>query len=794
MLSVIFPVFIFLGSVNKVYSPADHIHCEWFCTITAKSPQTAYEMEIWFNVSKRIDQKCVANTSYRNLQNTTTTGYVFVLLSRKERDYHDGFSFMPFDAMTALEHVFQTEQMNNKAMKNVSCLLQPMANGAEMTVSNGLNALNSLRFYISFDNQSWNIPFAGYVHLEENYIISAGFSNENVSEDYELTLTSVYHVLSLLIRIGYVIYFPLCLTLFCHTLKKIKIKNNNRREPENCRQRPTEEHYLGPSAGKHRSGEIETAAASQRVTNSGTESEMNDDVDVIDVDGPASPVGIRNFFSNKVFLNKANSNEKEWKKVCYRMVQFVVLIMFPLSILLWVDAFVFLIPRLFSQGFTNLPSPYLTKLVFTFVFKIEPGLFWFVFVYCGQMLYVCADPSSLTIKPSFIHRKHIVCFFKTLLIPTNQWSICDECKKIKALEVSSIPDKIQLYFQSFGWETLKRNWKDVYENPVKKSSSGNQEYLPVTFEDSSSTNQVRSFSFVRELLKSLQFIVVTFVDWVISQPIVSRCRGGCQYRSNCCGNKWVKALFLFVVKLLKLFLFLVVTFVDWVISQPIVSLCLGGCQFRSTGNYCGNKLAKALSLFVEFVLICSSIAYVAYISYCCSLSLQIAIESLFISGMKYPIETLSSVIICVLTWHYIWMLYSFFTNNYFGLLAKLFDICREHHRNEMKDYTIGYKMYIPKKLFGCACDKFEPVTENLKKLGLRLLLYTICLFFIFSFVYGTKYPKKVVLPAASTLLVVLHPVLWDFLRKRDEEKGPKNSSREEKLRNFAYAYFMGKIE
>ena len=760
MLSVIFPVFIFLGNVNKVYSPTDHIHCEWFCTIAAKSPLTVYKMEMWFNVSKRIDQKCVANTLYRSLQNTTTTGYVFVLFSRKERDYHDGFSFMPFDAMTALEHVFQTEQMNNAAMKNVSCLLQPMANRAEMTVSNGLNALNSLRFYISFDNQSWNIPFAGYVHLEGNYHISVGFSNGNVSEDYELTLTTVYRVLSLLIRIGYVIYFPLCLTLFCHTLEKIKIKNNNGREPENCRQGPTEKHYLGPSAGKHRYEKVETAAASQRVTNSGTESEMNDDVDVIDVDGPASPVGIRNFFSNKVFLNKANSNEKQQKKVCYRMVQFVILIMFPLSILLWVDAFVFLIPRLFSQGFTNLPSPYLTKLMFTFAFKIEPVLLLFVLFYGWKMLLVCAYPSSVTIYPSFIHRKHIVCFCKTLFISTNQWSICDECKEIKALEVSSIPDKIQHYFQSFSWETLKRNWKDFYGNPVKKSSSGNEEYSPATFEESSSTNQVKGFPFLRGVVKSInRENFFSFVRWVG-----------------------------------KLLLLIIMTLVDWVISKPIVSLCLGGSSRWFTVTWFESKRAKALFLFGGFALNCGSIVWVAYISYCCSLSLQIAIESLLISGMKYPIETLSSVIICVITWHYIWMLYSFFTNNYFGLLGKLFDICREHHHNEMKDYTIGYKMYIPKKLFDCACDKFEPVTENLKKLGLRLLLYSICLFLLFSFVYGTKYPKNVVLPATSTFLIVLHPLLWDFLRKRDEEKGPKNSSREEKFKILAKDYFMGKID
>ena len=696
MLYVSFLVFIFLANVNKVSSPRDAKHCEWFCTNTAKTPLTAHKMEVRLNISKLIVQKCV----YRNLENTTTTGYVFV---SPLRDYQDGFSFMQFTTTTALEHTFQTEQLH-KTATNVSCLLQPLSNQAEMNVSNGIDALNSLRFYISFDNRSWNKPFVGYVHLETNYHISAGFSNGNVLEDYELALTSFCHVLIRLIMIGYMIFFALVLTSFCNTRKKIESNNQSVREPEEGNDhtksdsssllgtgREGQEHEDGPiqdQGGVYElrmtrsnearrisvpfqlpieeppsgsSNDMKTVAASQTVAKIATVSKKGDNyVDLIDV----SPVSIRSFFSDYVFLNKEISSKGEWNEVCYPMVRFVILNTFPISILLWVDVFVFWIPGLFFQGVTNLPSPYLTESVFTFAFKKHLGIFVCAFVFTLRMFCMCFEPPS---------------------------------------KVCSIPDNIQQNFQSFGWETLKKNWEHA--------SGKEAENCPFP-------------------LQLVSFIVETVKDCIISLPIVSLCHGGCWYTVH-----WFK-----------------------------------------------NELAKALVLFLEFASVCMSIAWVAYISYCSFLSLEIAIESLLIGGMKYPIETLSAVAIYVLTRESIWKLYSLFTNIYVKLLDKLFKICWKHHCNEMKKYTIGKKTYLPKNLFDKACNEFEPVSKNFKKLVWYLFLYTICLFFLFSIIFGTKYPKKAVLPAAVTIIIVLRALIWEL----SFEESYKASD----LRNLADAHSM----
>ena len=823
MLSKILLFLIFLGNVDKVSSPIDK-RCEWFCKTTAKIPQTADKMEVWLNISKRIDQKCAANKLYRNLQNTTTTGYVFV---SSLRDYHDGFSFVQFTTTTTLEHTFQTEEINKTAM-NVSCLLQPKSNQAEMAVSNGLDALNSLRFYISFDNQSWNIPFVGYVHLETKHYISVG-SNENVSEDHELTMTSFDYILSWLIRIGYITFFPQVLTWFCHTLKKINKKYRGRGPEESdfhassvssslsattskarehddeCydkgnpvlqqtlsvvpsiikaeNKRNKETQFPEPPAESHRSEDMETADSASKAENkrdketqfpeppaeshrsedmetadSASESEMGGDyVDVIDVGGPGSPVGIRSFLS-KFFLNMTNTNEEKWKNVRNGIVRFVILIMFSLSILPWIDVFVLGMPGLFLRGSTNMPSPFLTELVFTFAFKKCPGLFACAFVFfIVRMFFLSFVSSPSTTVPSFIHRKHLICFLSTsdvfkVLFPNYHLSVCEECDEIEASEssnVSSIPHKIQQYLQTFRRETLKRNWKDVSEKLVKQLLFGNQEHLPVPGKESSSSecwkdesgNQVKNSPIVKYVLAFVLFIVVTAVDCIISLPIVSLCHGGCWYTVN---------------------------------------------RFE-------NKFVEALLLLLEFVCIFFSIVWAVYFSYCCSSSLQIAIGSFIISGIKYPIETLSSLSIFILTWHSIWMLYNFFTNDYFSLLAQLSDICSKDHHNEMVDYTIEYKMYIPKDLFNLACEKFKPVTENLRKLVRKLFLYTILYVIIFSFVGGTKFSKKSVLPPTVAFLIIFHPSLWDFLKKRGEEETAKKSDMEKQLKNLADAYFNKKI-
>lgn len=707
MLSVIFLFLIFLGKVNKVSSPTDK-HCEWFCTITSKSTQTADKMEVWFNVSERIDKECVANSMYLNLQNTTTTGYVFISSLLKESDCHDGFSFMEFTTRTDLEHPFWTKPMNKTAVKYVSCFLQPMSNQTEMAVSDGLAVRNSPRFYISF-NQSRNKPFVSIVHLETKYHISVGCSNGNVSEDYELSLPYFFHIFSWLIRIGYIIYFPLFLTFFCHTVEKVESNDLCGRGPEEQDERPIpSEHAIlemlmarrndssmnledesdafvqrssgeqptGPPALEHRSEDIE-AAASQRNTNSATESKMY----VIDVDGPASPVGIRSFVSNNIFLNKANSSEANWKKICYCFVEFVILMIFLLSPLIWIDVFVFWIPRWFIQSPTNLPSPYLTKLVFTFAYETYPvGIFVCAGGFGLRMLCMCCKPSS---------------------------------------KVVSVPNNIQKYLKSFSWKIFTRDW-----------------------------------GYCSEILKD-------DLNWA------------------------------YKCVTLVIFVFMAITkiFLECIITLPIVSLCYGGHWYLV--NWFENKFARALFSILEFVWICISIAWVAYISHCCSLSLLIALKSLLFSGLKYPIETSLSVALYLVTYHSMWKLYSHFTDNYFSLLHELFKICNKHHPEEMKKYKVESRSCIPEDLFDCACNKFEPVKKNFKKLVQDLSVYTIVLFFLTSVLFGTKYPKDDVLKVTVTLLAIFHPSLWDFLWRGDEEKTFKKSRMKRKLKDVVDKYFTG---
>lgn len=91
-------------------------------------------------------------------------------------------------------------------------------------------------------------------------------------------------------------------------------------------------------------------------------------------------------------------------------------------------------------------------------------------------------------------------------------------------------------------------------------------------------------------------------------------------------------------------------------------------------------------------------------------------------------------------------------------------------------------MYLPKNLFDKACNEFEPVSKNFKKLVWYLFLYTICVFFLFSIIFGTKYPKKAVLPAAVTIIIVLRAVIWEL----SFEESYKASD----LRNLADAHFI----
>lgn len=696
MLVVIFPVLILLGNFDKVYSSADHIHCEWYCTIPAKSPLATCQTEVWLNIAKFIHQKCPTNTQYRNLKYTTTTGYAFVSLLRKECGYHDGFSLLHFITVTTLDHKNQPRQ-NKTAMKNISCLLQPKSDQTGIGVLNGLDDLKSLQFYFSYDNQSLNTPLAGYVLLETGKHISVVVPNENVQEEYHITSGSTHRVFSWLIRLWYITYFPRFLTLFCDPHKERK-----RREWR------TKKHQEHDASVQTSSEERENDTAPQVVAGSNTESEKGDDVCLIDGNAPGSPVGMRNFLTGVFSKNSSR----------YRFfIKLFILVFFPFFILFFIDLFVVGMPQWLIQGSTNLPSPYLTDSVFSHCFKKHSLLNWCFFFHILRMIAVCLAPDFSTIIPSFIDRKHIICFLKTCdyseyWFSYNQLSVCEECKELKKSEVSSIPDKIQQYGQLLSVEAFVRNREDIYGNPA---------------------NEVK----------------------------------------NCCCC-------------VKFFLFIFVTVLDLIISLPLVSLCLGIDCYS-----CKKKCKKAVFLFIDLVLIFCSIVWVAYISYCSFFSVEIAFISLLISGMKQPIEILASLAIYGIIGYDIWMIYSFFTGIYCGLLEDLFKVCKKNHGDEMKKYATEHGNYMPKDLFDSACDEIEPVAKNIVQLVVELVVYIIVIFYIFSIVFGTNYPKYAVLPVTWSLLFLLHTFLESSLKKIYEGKR-KGSFWEAKLEDVAKAYFKRK--
>ena len=236
----------------------------------------------------------------------------------------------------------------------------------------------------------------------------------------------------------------------------------------------------------------------------------------------------------------------------------------------------------------------------------------------------------------------------------------------------------------------------------------------------------------------------------------------------------------------KFILFIFATVLDLIISRPVVSLCLGVELF-----FCKNEYIKAIFILLDFAWFFCSISWVAYISYCSSLSLEIAFISLLICGMKYPIEILSSLAIYGIIWYDIWMIYSFFTGIYRGLLEDLFKVCKKNHDDQMKKYTTEHGNYMPKDLFDSACDEIEPVANNILELVVELVVYLIVIFYIFSIVFGTNYPKYAVLPVTWSLLFLLHTFLESFLKKIYEGKR-KGSFWEAKLEDVAKAYFKRK--
>ena len=819
MLRFWLPILLFLANIKTAayLSELEDVVCHWVCETTLTRVQSGAK----FQLNKVVDQNCAGN-------NSSTWIQVWFTLERYNRKPSE-FSFFSFAIQFFSERVLSSQLSYEKLESNnsgVSCVLRPTSNASTSVAVNGLDALHSPLFYIR-DNVSYmqSTPFMGYVNVEGNFYFSAGFTNAEMRPEHSLQFDDHWGfttttILSNLLLIVFALYSPYILTLFCPTIKTVQIERLSRATKVDEREEaffdfPGQTLGLSENSGYvrvaaeqdlpvckysersklvdhgqtngmekisdlvtengppskfvsqtrsdgnkgyrvcERSSSIEECPFIMTVQSNRTDADNNAvganliqekeqigvphqgvknklvHVQVIDVGGAASPIGLRSFIANNFQLP---------------CVKFVILMMFPLFILMWLDVFVLMIPRSFSRVATSLPAPFLTKSVYLFIEEKYPILYMTLILYTLRIFSLCFLPCSPNRVPSFLYRKHLQCsiynnYLTQLVFPNNSFCACDECKETPDCpKHCEIPVTIK-HNQGYSLlEIIKKNWKDVCQNLYPKCKQ-------------------------RLLL-------------------------GSEEESSCLRRKFKIVLLLGTLFVLCIFLI----FLDFIVSLPITSLCYGRVWF--TANWFKKRYIQAGCLIIEFFVIFCSIVGVAYFSFCCALSMKVALQGVFFIGIKYPVEFLMYLASNIIVWHILWSCYNSFTSNYDDLVLKLLNACSENWASELRQYKEGDTINIPWKLFLSACDKLVPLTDSVKKLVTRLVVWVVGLFFVFSFIMAgsTDIPDSKVLSGTVTFLIVVHPSIWDFLLSRGKKKERKEAVLKLKVKDLVDAYFKDKLD
>ena len=811
-----------------------------------------------FKFSKRVHENCTDDLTVNSWNFIRAGIIVALDVDNLSEFSFSEFLTFGVERVSPLQFLFGNENTDLESINsNVSCRLQPTLNETGGVSYNGLDALYSPLFYLSnFVKNSQKTPYLGYVEIGGRFYLTAGFTN-SMSPEYhfefdqsDLTRVKTFSVL-------FLVYFLLCnpsiLTLFCATIKTVQIERLSRatkiKEPEETTRSPTEQEEtiiesvvsraavnrdagkespssrvatehgelkvnvfswtnddleLGSStatsehdalgististrlpnqenngsdersemvglrptgrqkipptsvpefcqtqfvgASDHRASrsssateEIERNKPQTGVQHQNFENRKLDSVQVMDVEAPASPVGLRSFIANKVFSNSKSLS------LPYKFAKFFILIMFPTFTPILIDLFVLAIPSLlFPRIASSLPSPFLIKSVFIFTYEVCPGFMYFCLVcYIFRIGCFCFQPSSSNWVPSFLCRKHLVCFCRNhylsqFIYPSNSWSACDECKEAPDLpKHCEIPVNIKCNDGCSLLEIVKKDWKDVSENCYP----GLRGYF-LGSEDESSCTVVRK-------------LVCLIIGGVV---------------------------------------FVLVVILDTAASLPIISLCYGRVWF--TKNWSQNRHTQLVCFIGEFCVICFSVVWIVYFLFCSFLSMAVALSSFCIAAVNYPVEIASYLAINIMVWHIIWSCYSSFTNIYDDLLLKLFNACNQDHESELNQYKEGNVQYIPEKLFTSACDKLKPLGSSFKKLLFHLSVWVVGLSFVLSFIIGSSADISIskVLAGTVTLLLVVHPSLWDFLLTRGKKEARKEAVLNKKVKGFVDAFFKGKLD
>ncbi|KAJ7334478.1 hypothetical protein OS493_014795 [Desmophyllum pertusum] len=544
-----------------------------------------------------------------------------------------------------------------------------------------------------------NTSFLGYVWTDKNSRIFVGFvesRNESGSvnseehDQYSVWWSYARVAFCYLIYIVYTMYNPAMLALFCPTDITVHTPDecDSSMERHNRLQNGDSEHDRFTNAQDGYQDEELTSL--QLTENEGTRDNTGGaDLEVDEADrmtvrlinvGGLSPKGFRSLIANNLFSKNSNSK-------CRKTVKLALLVLFPLSFSFLGDLyFRLLMPRLFSKIVPDLPPRYLTESVFYYAYEKCPYMLICFFFYAIRCLFLCFTPATSIWVPSFVCRKHLrcaisnnYCFQHIIVCFPAQDPACDECKTTadcpKQCEVpENIKHNLQVQTQIF-----VKHWKYVYgqllyECRMQQAREQNRFWWVISF----------VLLLVTGIIKlGIYYVLIVAMDIMFSSPIVSLCYG----------RMWITG--------------------EWL-------------EHKSQFHY---RIFRFIACHVpEFLLICSSVAWVTYFSFCTSLVVETAITGVMSTLKLHPMETIKYLSISTILLKNVWDCYRSFTGKYDDLTVKLFKSYKESYKknnHKLINYKHGDVIAIPKDLFDKACVEMMPLDESVFELISRVIVVSI---------------------------------------------------------------------
>lgn len=241
----------------------------------------------------------------------------------------------------------------------------------------------------------------------------------------------------------------------------------------------------------------------------------------------------------------------------------------------------------------------------------------------------------------------------------------------------------------------------------------------------------------------------------------------------------------------KFILFLILCTLDLALSSPIVSFCFVRVWFSV---YSGkiNRYKQFLFILVEFFFVNCSVAGAVYISFCCSVSLEVAVASLFVTGTKYFIETLLTYATIILFWYVVLAYYRSFTEEYNNLDLMLYKTYIADHKEQLEQYQRGDgKVYFPEDLV-ISVHKLIPLGDNIKSLIKTLMCCFVSFILMMSGLTGTELPNTKILSVAVTVMAIVPPVLKWLFSDEEKFKELKDADLERIVKTHVQEYFKPK--